>query len=326
MRCSKVVSGPRGLFPCGQCMPCRINSQRQWVSRLILESRTAPAIFVTLTYDWDHVPGDAGGAGLNLVPGHMQSFLKRLRERIRPRRIRFFGVGEYGSDPKQIRREKWPPWLHEAHQPRPHYHLVLFGLSLDECQVVTPPRGRAHIVHPEVHAAWGMGHTECDAFNARTARYISGYVLKKLTQRNQYSEKLLFGRQPEFIRTSRKPGLGAGPGGHLIQETARKLARDEPEAEDVPTQLRHDGKLYPFPKFVAAKVREARGFERLARNRPPRQRNPLDDQASGEFIEWYDPQTLRKERRELTEAERLSRERTARVEKKLADAQKRRQL
>jgi hypothetical protein len=52
--------------------------------------------FITLTYDPDHLPKDGS---LNVV--HFQKFMKRLRKKISPLKIRFFHCG--GSPSRQ-----WP--------------------------------------------------------------------------------------------------------------------------------------------------------------------------------------------------------------------------
>lgn len=325
MRCKQMAQGPKGSFPCGQCVPCRINSLRDWQTRLMLEAETAPSLFVTLTYAPEHVVATPEGE-LTLVPEHATKFLKRLRKRLEPRRIRYFLVGEYGADPLLIPRDKWPPWMTEDHKPRPHYHLIIYGLSISECVVVKAQRGREHIQHPAVHEAWGMGHTECDEFSPGTAAYVCGYVLKKLTRETEWTAKILRGRQPEFIRTSRKPGLGCGPDGSMVDELARCLARDDPSGQDVPSSIMLGPRHMPYPKHVAAKVREARGFERLARDRPPRPLDPLDFEPSGVLTSWRDARSADLESREMTRAEQLSVERAERLERKLAAGRRRAKL
>ena len=67
------------------------------------------SIFVTLTYDDNQVPMN-DNADLILYKPDLQNFLKRLRKRKDGERIRYFAVGEYGTQ-----------------SGRPHYHLCLFG-------------------------------------------------------------------------------------------------------------------------------------------------------------------------------------------------------
>lgn len=44
------------LIPCGRCIGCRLDYSRSWADRMMLELETEKkAIFVTLTYDNDHI-------------------------------------------------------------------------------------------------------------------------------------------------------------------------------------------------------------------------------------------------------------------------------
>jgi len=102
-------AGVRTLFnrPCGYCEACRLTYRQTWAARIQLEAQChAENIFVTLTYDQDHLPDPP-----QLVPDHLSAFVKRLRARFAPLQFRFFACGEYGSRTL-----------------RPHYHVVLFGL------------------------------------------------------------------------------------------------------------------------------------------------------------------------------------------------------
>lgn len=54
---SPVTLAGMQQYPCGKCMPCRVNRQREWAARLVLESLCHPrSAFVTLTYDREHEP------------------------------------------------------------------------------------------------------------------------------------------------------------------------------------------------------------------------------------------------------------------------------
>ena len=67
------------------------------------------AVFVTLTYDDEHLPENA-----SLVVSDLQKYIKRVRKECDKigKRIRYFACGEYGD-----------------RYGRPHYHAIIFGLS-----------------------------------------------------------------------------------------------------------------------------------------------------------------------------------------------------
>lgn len=227
---------PAGVlkFGCGQCTPCRVNRRRLWVHRLLLESmKHGNSAFIGLSYDDRHLPADR-----SLNPRDLQLFLKRIRERVEPQRLRFFGIGEYGERTN-----------------RPHYHVILFGLQ--SCL-----RGRTeHRVArccPQcdlVSKAWRKGSVDLGEVNKDSASYITGYVQKKLTKRD---DARLGGRHPEFARMSNRPGIGA----HAMLDVAAVL-HGELVDDDVPTQLRHGGKLMPLGRYLRRKLREAYGLSEL---------------------------------------------------------------
>lgn len=176
MLCEKpYLVEPQGIpVPCGRCGTCRVEAKRLWMSRLLLESMEhSEQCFVTLTYSDENLPKDG-----NLNPRHTVLFLKSLREKVSPKRVRFFLVGEYGS-------KTW----------RPHYHALLFGISLSvESELL-------------VRSVWPHGFVQIGDVSRASIRYVCGYVMKKMTRPG---DRLLDGRVPEFVRMSRCPGIGAG--------------------------------------------------------------------------------------------------------------------
>lgn len=231
MTCTKPFKKNGVTFGCGQCMPCRINRSRLWTARILLEQRLHDhSCFVTLTYDDAHLP-----PGGTLVRRHTQLFLKRLRKRLRPRRIRYFGVGEYGDDSQ-----------------RPHYHICLFGVHMLEDDAV--------------RKAWisetgePLGFIKMDELNSGTAGYVAQYVCKKWTNdKDLYVKGHLAGRYKEFSFMSLKPGIAA--------EAAPIIADAiQGKAVDIPTQLRVDGVMRPLGRYVKSKiVKEFPNAEEISR-------------------------------------------------------------
>lgn len=137
---------------------------------MLLELLTNPrAIFVTLTYDEQHLPQDK-----SLRKEDLQQFLKRLRYYFPGREIRYFAVGEYGD-------ESW----------RAHYHLIIYGVDFVERDVLLK--------------AWTLGLIHVGTAETDSMQYVAGYVTKKMTSSKDLRLK---GRKPEFALMSRKPGLG----------------------------------------------------------------------------------------------------------------------
>jgi len=161
----------RGLLEagCGRCLPCRINRQRLWCIRLVLEAGQHPHnSFVTLTYDAEHYP--ASGC---VSVREAQLFLKRLRQRVGS--FRYYLVGEYGE-------RTW----------RAHYHALLFGLRDGS----------------GVSEAWGQGRVHVSGVGPESAAYVAGYCLKGLHNEKGMRWAGL-SLTPEFCLMSRKPGIGS---------------------------------------------------------------------------------------------------------------------
>jgi len=174
--------------------------------------------FVTLTYDEAFLP-----PGGNLVPKHLQDFLKRLRKNLEPRQIRFFAVGEYGEN----------TW-------RPHYHLAIFGLSVTESDIVKK--------------SWRQGFVSLFELNKQTSRYISGYMVKGKTGKDNPA---LEGRHPEFMRCSRMNG---GIGLPKIKLLAEKLSSFENLRKEPVSSLRRGKTRFALGRYLTQKVQEHAGI------------------------------------------------------------------
>lgn len=243
MLCKKPYTSQHGLaFPCGQCMPCRIRKRREWAHRIMLEaSQYEDNAFVTLTYD------DKEYDGRDLVPSHVQDFLKRLRASVAPVRIRFYLVGEYGD-------EGW----------RPHYHAALFNHP--RCVRGRTRRSRGRVdwrgcceVCRNVGDKWGYGDIELGILEAASAGYLARYVTKKLTRTD---DARLDGRWPEFARMSNRPGIGHD----VMFEVASVLMQFDADVKlvDVPNVLRSEGEEKPLGRYLRGKLREMIGKDKNA--------------------------------------------------------------
>lgn len=209
-------------FGCGKCSACLMKRRRLWTARLMLESQLhESSLFVTLTYDKEHLP-----CGMSVSIRDAQLFLKRLRDRVSPVRVRYFIVGEYG-DVSQ----------------RPHYHAVLFG-------AVTPD---------QVRESWKMGFTHVGLLTAASASYVVSYTTKRMTVA---ADVRLGGRCPEFARMSLRPGLGAGAMEVIADALfTRGGASAVAVLGDVPSAFRAEGKLQPLGRYLKNRLRVLLGMD-----------------------------------------------------------------
>lgn len=169
--------------PCGQCMPCRLNLARAWTDRICMESMChSHNTFITLTYDDDHLPSPPS---LNVRDA--QLFLKRFRKSYNAK-VRYYLCGEYGEIGM-----------------RPHYHAVLFGV--DFCNPIFKDLQKCKSGYSCILSAWQKGFVNVNDFNEKAARYVAGYVTKKLRGKRA-SEYADAGLVAPFALKSLKPGLG----------------------------------------------------------------------------------------------------------------------
>jgi len=183
-------------LPCGRCIGCRLERARQWAVRIMHESQMHDSnCFITLTYAPEHLPKDG-----SLSVSACQSFLKRLRSRVSPVKIRFFLCGEYGENFE-----------------RPHYHAIIFGYDFpDKVKMISA--GSPIFTSETLDDCWGMGYTSIGSVTFDSASYVANYATKKVTADKPYIDRLgrrqpsakehYQGRHPEFILMSRRPGIG----------------------------------------------------------------------------------------------------------------------
>lgn len=217
-----------------------------WTHRLMLEALLhGDSAFVTLTYAVENVRiTGAGFATLDLRD--YQGWLKRLRARVAPSKLRFFLVGEYGDETF-----------------RPHYHAALFGFKgcLYGYSGLAPRQPCSCVSCKLVADTWGLGFSSVGKLELHSAQYLAGYVVKKMTRRDDVR---LQGRHPEFARMSLRPGIGAGAVPqigkvHVAHNVVARLG-------DVASGLRHGKRIMPLGRYLRGRLRSELGVAEGARS------------------------------------------------------------
>jgi len=184
----QAVTGLPISLPCGRCMGCRLERSRQWAVRLVHEGAShEDKCFLTLTYDQEHLPRDG-----SLDLSEFQRFMKRLRKRVSPAKVRFFHCGEYGEQ-----------------LGRPHYHCILFGYDFpDKLLFKRGSEPSLNLYTSDILAElWPLGFSTIGAVTFESSAYVARYVTKKWMGPGQ--EEHYGGKRPEYVTMSRRPGIGA---------------------------------------------------------------------------------------------------------------------
>jgi len=207
MTCNNMIptyrlDGSPAKRPCGSCLDCRLTYARQWAVRCIHESMMHKEnCFITLTYNQENLPPDR-----SVHKSDIQKFMKRLRRQIEPKKVRYFGCGEYGS--------KFS---------RPHYHLCLFGHNFSDKEIRkaglkrrfrnTFKTGHDHdlFTSQRLEEVWQKGFCTIGELTFESAGYTARYVTKKVTGEKKDAHYGVYApgkRNPEFAVMSRRPGIG----------------------------------------------------------------------------------------------------------------------
>ncbi|WNK12759.1 MAG: replication initiator protein [Microvirus sp.] len=221
-------------LPCGKCVGCRLDRSYMWALRCMHEAQLYDrSLFVTLTYDDEHVPR-------SLRYADFQLFMKRLRKQVGA--VRFYMAGEYGS-------RLW----------RPHFHALLFGCSFSDGELISEGGGNKLYVSATLSRIWGKGFVSFGEVTYDSARYVAGYCMKKVTGEpakahyTRLDEKTgeLFEIEPEFSRMSLRPGIGA----KWFDQYYRDVYGDGRDAV-----IRKGGSKMKPPKFYDKLLRQKDGF------------------------------------------------------------------
>lgn len=212
-------------IPCGKCIGCRLDYAKQWSARLLCEFQEHDpdtCWFLTLTYA-DEAFGPSGdlekdidfarncdacgrcsgfrlALGANslgeavewpsLCPRDSQLFWKRLRKAYPGCKISYFLAGEYGG-----------------HTGRPHLHAIVYGLPLDSADLIpyeVSELGDLTYKCQKLDKIWKNGFVVVGKVTLESCSYVARYCLKKIyNDGDDFSNRV-----PEFVRMSRRPGLG----------------------------------------------------------------------------------------------------------------------
>jgi len=211
-------------FPCGNCTPCRINNQRIWATRMVLEKLSwHESCFCTLTYRDGTLTYDDHMTAM-VHPRDMTLFLKRLKHTYPD--FRYFAIGEYGDESL-----------------RPHWHLMLYGIPCSKKD------------EEKIEDVWGNGFCTLDEINWSTDRYVALYCIKKLTRED---DELLFGKTPEKMFCSR--GTAADQRGGLGRCFIRDISKQIPKENGVIRGFRVGKRWFPLGRYLTKKLSEDRGL------------------------------------------------------------------
>lgn len=172
--------------PCGRCPPCKTRRVNSWVFRLMEEEkRSSTAFFVTLTYDTAHVPISEKGY-MTLKKSDFQDYMKRLRKLCSGCTLKYYAVGEYGSE-----------------NLRPHFHAIIFNV----------PRETLFA------DAWSLNGVQFGTVHVGSLTTDScAYTMKYIDKAQRFSTH---GRVPEFALMSK--GLGSN---YITNDTKRYHSAD----------------------------------------------------------------------------------------------------
>jgi len=146
--------------------------------------------FLTLTLRDDQLVY-GGASNAILEPRLTQLFIKRLRKYFGKPGIKYFLCGEYGDKLS-----------------RPHYHAIIFGVDFkDKVYHHTENGNRLYSSHT-LDYLWSHGDCLIGDVTFESAAYVARYIMKKRLGKSaeEYAKE---GITPEFIRMSRRPGIGS---------------------------------------------------------------------------------------------------------------------
>lgn len=198
-------------IPCGHCWACKLNYAAQWATRIMAEcSEHEHNYFITFTYDDINIPipeeteyngkiftNDGTWTG-SLYPNDITRFINSLRRYFHRKGhtgIKYYYAGEYGETTQ-----------------RPHYHMIIMNCPLDINEFYDfhqdPTTKKLHWKSHEIENFWQEGMIDIGEVEYASAAYVARYCMKKITENTDKTIYWSKGMHPEFVRMSRRPGIG----------------------------------------------------------------------------------------------------------------------
>lgn len=214
--------------------------------------------FLTLTYSSENLP-----AGGTLVKWHFQDFMKRLRSRISPRKVKFYHCGEYG--------ERFN---------RPHYHACIFGFDFPDKELLRVVDGERLCTSELLESLWPHGFATVGSVTFDSAAYVARYCVKKVNGERAFHHYMrldertgeLLPVDPEYATMSRGGRTGKGIGDGWFS----KFHRDVFPRDEVIT----NGRVSKPPRYYDSRfeILDPDGFDRIKRRRLKRAMKHAADQ------------------------------------------------
>jgi hypothetical protein len=139
--------------------------------------------FITLTYSPEHLPTSG-----SLNKDHFQRFIKRLRKKLSPDKIRFYHCGEYGENLN-----------------RPHYHAIIFGFDFPDRYLWSFKNNIRLYRSDLLEKLWPYGYSTIGEVTFESAAYVARYIMKK--QLGKGAEDFYADKLPPYTTMSRRPGI-----------------------------------------------------------------------------------------------------------------------
>lgn len=186
----------------------------------------------------------------------LPSFFKRLRKTQPDVQIKYYAVGEYGSQTK-----------------RPHYHMILYNIVAPMYPIGPDAKGNMKYLCPVIEKCWPFGTVDIGGLSSDSAAYCAKYVSKP----RRIPEHKRDDRQKEFSIMSK--GLGE----NYITDATLKYHQSDLSRNYLTLP---GGYMKALPKYYRHRVYSE--DQRDAQNRRiVREVKILDDKVRADFARKY---------------------------------------